>query len=92
MYIINIYQEDKIFTKDLRDKKPKTGEKIDVKINKIEIIEDPKYPERRSILVSTDFIMKSFRLKKEVKQENMVGHSGQILRMIALEPTKLERY
>lgn len=33
LYIINIYQEDKIIIKDLRDKKPKTGEKIDVKIN-----------------------------------------------------------
>ena len=70
LYIINIYQEDKIITKDLRDKKPKTGEKTDVKINKIEIIEDPKImdPPRRTLLIQTDFIMKSFRLKKEVKQ------------------------
>lgn len=37
--------------KDLRDKKPKTGEKIDVKINKIEIIEDPRWPERRCLFV-----------------------------------------
>jgi hypothetical protein len=75
----------------LRDKKPKTGEKIDVKINQIEIIEDPKWPDRRSLLVHTDFVMKSYKLKKEVKQQNMAGHTGPILKIIALEPSKLER-
>lgn len=91
IYIINIYQEDKIIVKDLRDKKPKTGEKIDVKINKIEIIEDPRWPERRTLFVSTDFIMRSYRLKPEKKQQNMAGHTGPILKIIALEPSKLER-
>lgn len=91
VYIINIYQEDKIITKDLREKKRKTGEKIDSKINYIEIIEDPKRPDRRCLFVHQDFIMKSFRLKKEVKQQNMAGHSGPILKIIALEPSKLER-
>jgi hypothetical protein len=67
VYIIDIYEEDKVITKDLRDKKPKTGEKIDVKINSIQIIEDPKFPSRRCLFVHTDFVMKSFRLKKEVK-------------------------
>lgn len=51
VYIINIYQEDKIITKDLREKKRKTGEKIDSKINYIEIIEDPKRPDRRCLFV-----------------------------------------
>ena len=68
LYIINIYEEDKVTIKDLRDKKHKTGEKIDVKINKIEIIEDPKHPDRRALFVATDFFMKSYRLKREVKQ------------------------
>lgn len=92
VYIINIYEEDKITIKDLREKKPKSSERIDVKINKIEIIEDPNNPKRRVLLVFTDFIMKTYRLKQEVKQQNMAGHTGPLLKMIALEPSKLERY
>lgn len=63
-----------------------------MKINKIEIIEDPNHKNRRVLFVFTDFIMKTYRLKQEVKQQNMAGHTGPILKMIALEPSKLERY
>jgi hypothetical protein len=67
VYIIDIYDEDKIIVKDLREKKRKTGEKVDTKINRIEIISDPKRPSYRCLFVHQDFIMKSFRLKKEQK-------------------------
>jgi WD40 repeat protein len=62
-----------------------------MKINKIELIDDKLFPKRRSLLVHTDFVLKSFRIKKETKSHNMVGHTGPILKIIALEPSKMEK-
>jgi WD40 repeat protein len=41
--------------------------------------------------VHTDFGVKAYRIRKGVKKHDMVGHNGPILKIIALEPSKLER-
>ena len=97
IYIINVYQEDKIVTKDLcraglsEKKKMKDLDKNEgrIRINKIEIIDDRL--DRKCLLVHTDAGVKSYRIRKGVKKHDMVGHSGPILKIIALEPSKLER-
>lgn len=101
--IINIYQEDKRIVKDLRERKVVKGEKSkqfaqtkeDVRINSIEIIDYPRKigssKDRRYLLVRTDFDIKIYKIQKEVKQQNMAGHVGPILRIISLEPRKIER-
>jgi WD40 repeat protein len=44
-------------------------------------------------VVQTDYGIKSYRIKKAIKQQSMNGHGDQpILKVIALEPHKLERY
>lgn len=60
-----------------------------IRINKIEIIDDKL--DRKCLLVHTDYGVKAYRIRKGVKKHDMVGHNGPILKIIALEPSKLER-
>lgn len=60
-----------------------------IKINKIEIIDDRL--DRKCLIVHTDSGVKSYRIRKGLKKHDIVGHSGPILKIIALEPSKLER-
>jgi len=60
-----------------------------IKINKIEIVDEKL--DKKCLLVHTDMGVKSYRIRKGVKKHDMVGHSGPILKIIALEPSKLER-
>lgn len=60
-----------------------------LRINKIEIINDRLG--RKCLLIQTDYGIRSYRIKQGVQKQDMVGHSGPILKIIALEPSKLER-
>lgn len=46
----------------------------------------PKY-----LLVQTDYCMKSYRIKKGQITHNMEGHTDAILKIIVLEPQKMEK-
>ena len=80
--MIDVYQEDKIFSKQLTD----------VKINKIEIkvhsLGDNGRP-MKFLLVQTDYGIVSFGIKKGVKTHDLEGHTEPILKIIVLEPSKM---
>ena len=74
IYVINVYQEDKLFSKQL----------VKERINKVEIVQDARF-----LIIQTDFGMKSYKIKKGVKTHDMEGHVDAILKIIVLEPSKM---
>ena len=74
IFVINVYQEDKLFSKQL----------VKERVNKIEIVQDARF-----LLIQTDFGLKSFKIKKGVKTHDMEGHGEAILKIIVLEPSKM---
>ena len=72
--MINVYQEDKLFSKQL----------VKERIRKIEIIQEARF-----LLIQTDYGLKSFKIKKGVKTHDMEGHTDAIIKIIVLEPHKM---
>jgi hypothetical protein len=54
---------------------------VDEKIKKIEIMEDT-----RSLLIHTDYGIRTFKVKRGQKSQDIQGHQGPILKIITLEP------
>lgn len=46
---------------------------------------------RRFLVVETDFEIKSFRIKKGVKTYDMDGHTEAVIKIIFIDPTKIEK-
>ena len=61
---------------------------VDEKIKKIEII---GLDESHSLLVHTDYGVRSYKVKRGQKSQDMLGHQGPILKIITLEPMKLQQ-
>ena len=74
IYVINVYQEDKLFSKQL----------VKERIRKIQIVQEARF-----LVIQTDFGLKSFKIKKGVKTHDMEGHTDAILKIIVLEPSKM---
>lgn len=77
VFVIDVYQEDKFFKKKL----------VESKINMVEMVSFENWP--KYLLVSTDYDIHSFRIKKGVKTADMEGHTEPILKIVVLEPSKM---
>ncbi len=89
MTVLNVYMEKPLVHKKIinaEDPAKKKQVATDEKILKIEILE-----KTRSLLVHTDFGIKVFQIKRGTKQADMQGHKGPILKIISLEPQRLEK-
>ena len=87
--VLNVYMEKPLVHKKIinaEDPAKKKQVATDEKILKIEILE-----KTRSLLVHTDFGIKVFQIKRGTKQADMQGHKGPILKIISLEPQRLEK-
>lgn len=56
------------------------------KILHIEIMEDT-----RSLLVLTEYAIRAYKVRRGKKTQDMSGHNGPILKIIALEPEKVTK-
>ena len=74
VFVIDVYQEEKFFSKQL----------VKERINRIEIVQEARF-----LLIQTDFGIRSFKIKKGVKTHDMEGHTDAILKIIVLEPSKM---
>ena len=45
----------------------------------------------RSLLIHTDYGLRAYKVKRGQKTQDMLGHSDAILKIITLDPQKLEK-
>lgn len=76
IWVLNVYMEKPLLQKKI----------VDEKIKKIEIMEDT-----RSLLIQTEYCLRTYKVKRGQKSHDMQGHTGPILKIITLEPQKLEK-
>ena len=76
IWVLNVYMEKPLVQKKI----------VDEKIRRLEIMEDT-----RSLVVHTDYGIRAFKVKRGQKSQDIQGHQGPIIKIITLEPQKLEK-